>query len=1161
MTAAGDGEQGLGFPLIGLGASAGGIGALQAFFRAAPSGAGVAYVVVQHLSPDVQSQLAEVLSRSCAMPVSEVVEDVAVRPDHVYVIAPDESLVFERGMLRIRPAGARPRHPIDRFFESLADGLGGRAIGVVLSGTGSNGSAGAAAIKAAGGTIFAQDPEEAGHQGMPRAVIASGAADAVLPAGALAKAAADFAQRAPGPEAEEPPDDGARARLGDLFTLLRNRLKRDFSDYKHSSVLRRTRRRMGLLAIDDLGDYVAHLERDREEMEALARDLLINVTAFFRDEGAWEALDRNVIRPLVEEADTGAALRAWTPGCATGEEAYSLAMLLLSAAEDARKDLAIKVFATDPADEALSRARLGVFSAAVAESMPPEKLGRFFDRDGEGYVAKQPLREAIVFAPQNLLSDPPFSRLDIVCCRNLLIYLQPAAQDRVLSLLHFALREDGFLFLGAAESAGERSPMFEPVMARHRIYRRIGPTRRTQLSTDQLEGPRLPTPRPGPQKATGAAERARAALVDAFAPPSVLIDHRLQTLFFHGDLSPYLTHPPGEPTQDLLRLVRTGLAARLRAAADRVLKEGAPTQFEARPTAPPGGAVVRIEVRPLRAAKDEDATRLLISFLESRGAERPPVPAPTLDESALEEALRHSREELRQTIAQLENANEALQASNEEISSINEEYQAANEELETSKEELQSLNEELNTVNAQLQSKVEELERRTSDLNNLLSSSDVATLFLDSELRIRWFTPRMRTLLSLEDTDRGRPVTDLARHFEDDAFLSDARAVLQDFQPRSSEVPAGDDAWYLRRSSPYRTEGNRVAGVVVTFVDISERRVAEESLRRSEARFRALVETSAAIVWTMDAEGRVAEDSPSWRAFTGQTTDEWLGDGDWLAAVHPEDRDRAGARFREAVTARAPLENEFRLWHAPSREWRDTAIRAAPLLEADGTVREWVGMNIDVTGERRAERRTRVLLDELQHRVKNLFANIRALHRFSRRSGGSAEATAERFEERLYALERTQDLLGQRSDETVDLRALVVVELDALGMAERARLSGDPLALPRRGAQALGLIIHELATNARKYGAAAVDGGSIQISWARLDDESPRLIFAWKERGVDLTTPPDEDGFGSELIRRTAPYMMGGEGDLRFERDGVRFSLEAHLDDPAEGSTDGADSE
>ncbi|MGF1551554.1 MAG: chemotaxis protein CheB [Paracoccaceae bacterium] len=1144
------------FPLVALGASAGGIGALQAFFAAAPADAGVAWVVVQHLSPDIQSHLAEILGRATAMPVVEVDEDTIVARDTVYVIVPDEALVLDGARLCIRAAGDRPRHPVDRLFESVADQLGPRAIGVVLSGTGSNGSAGARAIKAADGAVFVQEPGEASHAGMPRATIAAGAADAVLPAAELPAAALAYAEHAPA-STPETPDETVRRQLEEIVALLRSRLRRDFSEYKQGTLYRRVSRRMGLAGLDDLAAYRAKLREDRDELAALARDLLVNVTAFFRDEEAWGALERAVVRPMVAEAEPGGDIRAWTPGCATGEEAYSLAMLFLEAAEDAGREISLKVFATDPAEEALERARTGTFAGAVAEAMPPERLRRFFDRDGEGYVAKPHLRESIVVAPQNLLSDPPFSRLDVACCRNLLIYLKPEAQERVLATLHFALGEGGFLFLGAAESAGERSALFEPVMARHRIYRRTGASRHgVRLPPEQALPPRpqRPAGRTEPARAPGVAERTRAALVEAFAPPSVLVDHRLQTLYFEGDVSLWLAQPPGEPTQDLVRLVRPGLAARLRAAADQALKTGRPARFDARPTARADAAAVTVHVRPLAAA-GEDATRLLVSFVAGAPAEAAPgSAAPPVDEGALEEALRHSREELRQTIAQLESSNEALQASNEEISSINEEYQAANEELETSKEELQSLNEELNTVNAQLQNKVAELERRTNDLDNLLSSTDVATLFLDRELRIRWFTPHMRQLFSLEDTDRGRPVTDFAMHFEDEAFVADARAVFDDLRPREGEVHGAGGRWFLRRALPYRASGDRLGGVVVTFVDITERREAEQRVRESEARFRALVETSAAMVWTTDPEGRVSEDSPSWRAFTGQTSEQWLGEG-WTAAVHPADRDRAAREWREAVAGGATFEAEFRVWHAPSGEWRDTVVRAAPIREGNGAIRERVGMNIDVTEQRRADRRTRVLLDELQHRVKNLFANIHALHRLSYRSGGELGTVARRFEERLVALERTQDLLAARSDERVDLRALVAAEVEALDGADRVRLTGEALALERATAQGLGLIVHELVTNARKHGALAVEGGRVEVSWARVGVDAPRLVFYWKELGVEIDGPPSHGGFGSELIRKAGPYMTGGEGELRFEPDGVRYTLDAPLGEDAGEAT------
>jgi two-component system CheB/CheR fusion protein len=1138
------------FPVVGIGASAGGLKPLLAFFKALPGNTGCAYIVVQHLSPDHESHLEAILGREAPIPVVEVKDDLVLEPDHAYVIASNQALIVDDGRLRIQPAGPRPRHPVDTLFKTLGQERGSLAVGIVLSGTGSNGTAGARVLKAAGGALFVQTPTTAEYDGMPRSAISTGIADRIMEPKDMPAEVVAFLRGQQAHQGHLEPDGAAdEEELGGVLSIIRARSGQDFRSYKTATLSRRIHRRMGLKHLRDIGEYAGLLRNDPRELDALRSDLLINVSAFFRDEESWNVLQRLVIEPLVERMEFGSEIRAWIPGCATGEEAYSLAMLLLEAIEQSQRAHTIKVFATDPADGALSRARLGVFPGAVAESMPPERLARFFDEEGDTYVAKPHLRESITFAPQNLLSDPPFSHLDIVCCRNLLIYLKPQAQDHVLSLLHFALREDGTLFLGNSESTGEQAELFDPIAKEHRIYRRTGATKLRRFELPGLSRPgAAPMPQVGPRPPP--IERPTASgpwktLAEQFAPPSALVDRNLRVLHLHGDTDPFLALPQGAITNDLLQLARPRLSVRLRTAAERAFAEDTNVSFNAPMDS---GSHVQVTLRPIRSRKDE-IDRLLVSFelpekdaAESKTGE--PVEVVTNEE--LEKALRLSREELGRTVEELERSNQELQAANEEASSINEEFQAANEELETSREELQSLNEELNTVNIQLQNKVEELERRTNDLSNLLSSSDVATLFLDEQMKIRWFTPAMRELLSLEPSDMGRPVTDFARRFTDEAFIEDVRDVLKDLQPRDAEVVTDEGRWFLRRALPYRTDRNRIAGVVANFVDITARCEAEEDLRRSEAKFRALVHASASIVWAANVEGQMVGESPTWRALTGQTTEEWLGTG-WLDAVHPEDREQAQADWWDAVTQKTPLDTNFRLWCAERDDWCHMAVRAVPLLDNRGTVTQWVGMNTDITDERRAERRQQVLLDELQHRVKNLFASIAAIIELSKGTTDDVDVYARGLRDRLDSLCRTQDLLSQRGDGDVDLRSLIEAEIDVHRGDDRFTLEGPRLMIPERKAQALGMAVHELVTNAAKYGALSVEGGHITVSWARLGETSPRLVFSWVEKGVQIEAPHEGSGFGSELLTEAVPYMIRGTVDLRFEPTGVRCIVEAPL--------------
>ncbi len=1151
------GQPALDFPVVCVGSSAGGLPALQKLFQAMPDQPEMAFVVIQHLDPERQSHLASILSNATTLPVLEVEPNTTVERNHVYVIVPDQLLTIEGGTLRVRPAGDRPRHPIDTFLISLAVDQRERAVAIILSGTGSNGAAGALRIKEEGGVIFAQDPASAGFDDMPRAAIASGAVDCVLPPEAMAAALVALAShpflwRA---DNEQLPESGQAADLESILALINERSGNDFRGYKSSTLLRRVHRRMGLRHVEDMDRYSEMLAGDSSELEAMVRDILINVTSFFRDEKAWHALQSIVLAPLIESRSSRESIRVWVTACATGEEAYSVAMLLIEQAEAARKDIDIRVFATDAAAEGLARARAGVFPASIAESMPPDKLARFFDKEDDAYRVRKSVRERIIFSPQNLLSDPPFSRLDLVLCRNMLIYLEPSLQKRALSLFHFSLAEGGHLFLGSSETASGQQHFFETISKKWRIFRKVGSTRHDLIefpSSNPLQVHRRELASlPAMRQVYGVAEIARQTLLARFAPASVLIDQNFQILFFHGNTDPFLRQPRGEPTRDLLRLARSGLISELRAVAQHVHDTGEQLTTTIEQESGAQFRSVTVDIVPVESGEQSDGRRLLISFRSRTdpdpAAPDPPAPAPNQD-TELEQALDLSRQELRSTLTHLERSNEELQASNEEITSINEELQSMVEELETSKEELQSLNEELNSVNAQLSSKLDELENQTSDLNNLLNSSAIVTLFLDKDLNIKWFTPAVRELIDIVPTDIGRPISHFAPKFADGDFTEDARQVLRTLETLESEVLSNAGRWYLRRALPYRSEDDRIAGVAVTFTDITRRKQAEVANLESDQRFQALSEAAAQAVWTTDADGLAVRDSPSWRAFTGQTLEQWLGWG-WLDAIHPEDREEVERQWHDAVESQSPITLEYRLWHAESGDWHPTLMRAAPLDRQNGWVRGWVAMSTDIAERRHAELRQRALVDELQHRVKNVFANINSLMSLSRRSSHDLDDFIERFGQRLAALERSQSLLGSRSGlgEGYDLRDIVMSELRAHGAEGRTSVAGASLPVNRGLAQAFGMVVHELATNAVKYGALAQQRGRIHISWTKMEGEQERLVFTWRETGVSISEPPSEAGFGSELIRNVVPYMVKGSTKLDFEADGVRCLVEALL--------------
>jgi chemotaxis methyl-accepting protein methylase/signal transduction histidine kinase len=828
-----------GFPIVGIGASAGGLEAFKKFFSGLPGDSGLGFVLIQHLDPTRDSLTAELVGTYTRMPVVQVEDGMRVAANRVYVIPPNMYLQIRERTLRLSPPTAPRslRMAVDCFLRSLAEDQHERAIGIILSGTGTDGTLGLKEIKAAGGMTMVQDLRGAQHDGMPRSAIASGSADYVLPAEQMADALLAYVRHSPNTETSATPlPETAADPLSSAIALLHAHTAFDFSGYKTATLRRRVRRRMSLRHLDQMAQYVDLLATDPAEVTALFKDLLINVTSFFRESPAWDLLQEHAIRRLVAEKDPGAPLRVWVPACASGEEAYSIAMVVIEEIEAAGKNCRAQVFASDVDAEALETARAGVYPEGIAAHVRPERLSRFFIRGDHQYRVNKELRDTIVFAQQSLLGDPPFSRLDLISCRNLLIYLEPAAQERIIRLFHFALVEGGALFLGSAEGVGLRDDLFEAVSVKWRIYRRIGPARHDTLQFPVGVSPatralRLRTPsQPIPSQLAALAQQ---LLLHRFAPACVLINRGGEILYFHGRTDAYLAQPSGLPTRDLLAQARGGLRTKLRAAVHASVRDH---QKVVVPNIPMrrGDALarVKISVEPLHTDTREVEGLWVVSLedeLETTGAAPAAArgagtsTADTAHVHELEYELQTTREDLQQTI-------EDLRAANEELMSVNEELQSSNEELETSKEELQSLNEELTTANAQLESKIAEVEATNNDLDNLLTSTNIATLFLDPQFRIRRFTPTATRLFSLIPSDIGRPLGDIAQHFTDPGLLSDAAKVLQHSVSATREVQADDGRLYVREVLPYRTRDNRVLGVVITLSDVAAEAVQEARL-------------------------------------------------------------------------------------------------------------------------------------------------------------------------------------------------------------------------------------------------------------------------------------------------------------------------------------------
>lgn len=1147
-----------GFPVVGIGASAGGIEALIRLFEATPSDSGMAFLVVMHLDPTRESALAHILGKHTAMPVVEAADGMAIGPDRVYVIAPDASLTVADGRIRLTdpPERRGHRYPIDRLFASLAQHRRERAICIVLSGTGSDGTEGLKEVKAHGGCILVQDPATARFDGMPRSAIMADLADQVLAPEQMSDALLRYVRHVHAAEPQSADDatpDGNA--INSVLTLLHTRAGQDFRHYKAGTLMRRIRRRMGLNGVPNVGDYVDLLRASPAELEILVKDLMISVTGFFRDPDAWKALDEAVLAPLVAARQDDRPVRVWVPACATGEEAYTLAMLLVSRAEAANKRLDIKLFATDGREDNLDLARAGIYSEGAVATVPPDLLKRFFDEFDGNYQVKKELRDLVVFAAHNLLRDPPFSRLDLVSCRNLLIYLDPVAQRRALALLHFALREGGCLLLGSAETVGRQEDLFEPVSKKWRIYRRLGPTRHGKLDFPAL--PILARSRhvaaPGSPEASQPpvrpAELARRALLARFAPASVLVDRDGHALWFHGETGDYLAPPPGEPSRDLLAMARAGLRTKLSAGMRRATREKQPVTLRARVRRNGSAQAVTVIVAPVAAPGATD-DMLLISFC---GVETPlPTDAasgghgagpPGKGESrSADDELETTRAELQDTIDRLGSVNEELKAANEEVTSMNEELQSTNEELESSQEEMQSFNEELQTLNSQLQHKIQEVEDASDRLSNLLAGSEVATVFLDADLCIMWFSPASTELLELVPSDVGRPITNFAWKVADEALLRDAGAVLRNLSGIDAEVRSEAGRWYLRRLLPYRTHDNRIAGVVVSFFDITDRKQATDAVNEARIYAETIIETVRHPILVLDGDLRVQSVNPAFlEAFSclREKTDGYplheLDHGAWdipelrqlLRKVLKDDRAFQG----------------FAVRHDFPRLGQRSMLLNASKLARGGERQDLILLAIeDVTARVDAEEQSAILIDELSHRVKNMLAMVQSLAFQTLRRSRSLDEFREAFEGRLHALGRTHDLLVQQDWGSAELGQIVRQTFEPHGAGERITVEGPALHLTPEAGVAMAMVLHELATNAVKYGALSRKSGHLRVTW-RVEDgaEGEFIRLRWIESGGPPVTPPSRFGFGSRLIERTIVNQLGGTATPEFRADGLHY--------------------
>lgn len=867
--------------IAGLGASAGGLAALEQFFSRVPPDLGVAYVVVQHLDPEHASVLCDLLQRVTQLPVVEVTDGLKVRRDTVHVIPPNREMeVFDGTLLLAVPCVPRgQRMAVDGFLRSLADEQGSQAIGIILSGTGSDGAAGLRAIHEAGGACLVQAPGSAKFDGMPAAALAAVPDAEAAPASELpGRLAALLPGLASRPGRPAPPRTVA-AEVPRVLALLRSATGRDFSLYKRTSVARRVERRMVACGLESVDQYLRYLREQPGELKALFQELLINVTAFFRDPEAFETLRAEVLPKLLAGKGPGETLRAWVAGCASGEEAYSLAILLREALEESRRELKVQIYATDLDEDAIAAARSGVYPPAIEGQVSRERLRRHFIREEAGYRLRKEIRETVVFAVQDLAKDPPFTRLDLVSCRNVFIYLEPALQDRLLALFHYALLPGGVLFLAPAEGVGERSDLFVPLDRKWRLFkaqRTLASARAVLASSTPWAGSTAGADAARATSGVDLGEVARRVLLQQYTPASVLTDRSGTILYVHGDTGPYLRPAPGHATLNVIEMARPGLDVELRGAFQRAAK-GKPVFRAGVPVGRPASAhLVDLSVRPV--ASPRAAGLLLVSFQEAR----PPAPGKAGKGRAagaqgaqriqeLTRALSRTRESLQATIEEQQASQEELQSTNEELQSTNEEVQSSNEELVTAKEELQSVNEELTTVNAELQGKVEQLSGMQDDMKNLLEAINIGTVFLDEQLHIKRFTREAARIYRLAATDVGRPLADIKSNLLDQDLLAEAQAVLDSLVPVEREVRSADGCWFLARLLPYRTRDNVISGVVLTFTDVTKRVEAEATAQVGRELAERVVAAVRDPLLVLDGELRAVFANPAFHEAFGTT--------------------------------------------------------------------------------------------------------------------------------------------------------------------------------------------------------------------------------------------------------------------------------------------------
>ena len=1156
--------------IVGIGASAGGLDAFKSFFSAMPTDSGMAFVLVQHLSPDYKSMLAELVGKSTSMDVIEATDGVAVIPNCVYVIPPDSTMTIGSGCLKIvRPAPPRERRrPIDTFFQSLAKDQGENAVCIILSGTGSDGTIGLTFVKEHGGLTLAQaEYDQHAMAGMPESANDTGQVDDVLAVEDMPERVISY-QRHLINVADGKDDQGvhkdAASEISSILHALYARTGHDFSEYKEKTLVRRLQRRMQVLQIETPQVYRERLKEHPEELDMLLRELLISVTHFFRDPASFDVLNETVLKPLMASKNGSEELRVWAPGCATGEEVYTIAILLREAMNTSRPQPKVQIFGTDLDDRAISVARVGRYRRPVA-GISSARLERWFSLEGDDYCIAPEIRDMCVFSGHSVIKHPPFSKVDLISCRNLLIYLDPPMQDRLMRTFHYALKPEGKLFLGSSESVTRSTKMFNICDKKHRIFERRDVM--TPSLPPFLTGHRIlerASPDTHESKSDDQIDKHIRRIMEKHLPPHLLLDRANKIVRFSGGAAGlYLEPSPGPASFALFDILRKTLrpAARevlqqVRSGKEPVRRDDVPIRIDGKPR-----LVSMIGERLSNSGTESDYVVLALhdggpGSLRRKTGDVSGKSVEALH--SLEQELRTTRTQLQSTIDELETANEEMKSSNEEYQSVNEELQSSNEELETAKEEMQSINEELQTINAEIASKNEQLTQLNSDLSNLLESTEIATLFLDDTLRVRRFTRGVNEVFHLRDADIGRPITEIVSLLDYRELQRDVKTVLRKLAPIEREVTLeGTKTTFILGIRPYRSIANLIDGVVLTFVDITERQAAAEALRASDAKYRMLFDFIDEGFCILEKIPTYAGAPSDYRYLTANR-----GFEQQSGIVNP-----TGKTIREIVPSEAQgwCEIYDNVWETgePVRFERelkseDRFLEAYAFRFNEEASQRLGVIFLDISDRKRHAEQQELLLQEMDHRIKNLFAVTGSIVSLSQKTATTTSDMGIKIQGRLSAMAHAHNLVrprrlrsGNQPDKTTMMEIVHTVlgpltELTGSDHEDRIIAVGPNVMVSGDAVTSMAMVLHELATNAAKYGALSAANGHINIAWVIREQ---LLELSWIELGgPTIDGPPKREGFGSTLARNSVSGQLSGQIDYDWKPCGLVVKLAVKME-------------